>query len=129
MTGAKGAETLNWVRLFSLLLAGLLWLSVALERPAQLKLQVPVALERLPAGLQLAFLPPAKVEVTVSGPRILLLGLSLRQGSCRLDLAGAEAGTASYSTLACGFGLDPELKVTRVFPASIRLTLAPKAPL
>jgi len=128
MTEAKVQEQVVAVRLLSLLLAGLLWLGVNLERPGEVQLQVPVALEHLPAGLLLASSPPEPVEVTVSGPRILLLGPWLLGGTCRLDLSGAQAGPAGYSALDGSFGLDRELKVLRVRPAAIRLVLVKAEP-
>jgi hypothetical protein len=127
MTGAKPAGVVTGVRLLSLLLAGLLWLGVALERPGEVRLQVPVVLEHLPSGLLLASAPPGRLEVTVSGPRILLLGLPLRLSHCVLDLAGAQAGPASYRAQDCSFGLDQELKVVRASPATFRLTLGKNA--
>ena len=108
--------------------AGLLWLGVTLEQSGEVRLQVPVVLEHMPAGLLLASRAPGMLEVTVSGPRILLLGPWLSGVDCGLDLSGAQAGTASYSALECNFGLDRELKVVRVRPAAIRLMLATAAP-
>jgi len=128
MTEGKTPEHVTGVRFLSLLLAGLLWLGVTLERPGQVRLQVPVVLEHLPDGLLLASSPPAVLEVTVSGPRLLLFGPWLIGGSCGLDLSEAEAGTASFRSLDCSFALDHELKVLRVRPATIRLTLAKAAP-
>ena len=128
MSEPKVSDQVIGVRLLSLLLAGLLWLGVTLERPGEVKLQRPVALEHLPAGLLLASSPPGLLEVTVSGPRILLFGPWLLGGSCGLDLSGAEAGPLSYGALDCYFGLDRELKVVRVRPSVIRLILAKAAP-
>jgi hypothetical protein len=127
MTEAKAVEKVAGVRVLSLLLAGLLWLGVTLERPGELKLQVPVVPEGVPSGLQLAYPPPGALQATLSGPRILLLRQWLCGAQCRLDLSGAQPGPASYGALDCDFGLDHELKVVRVHPQAIRLTLA-KAP-
>ena len=124
MTKVTSQERTKEVRLFSLLLAGLLWLSVVLERPGEMKLQVPVLPEYLPAGLCLVSPAPAFLEVTVSGPRILLWRLPFRPVNCRLDLTGAAVGTASFTPLESSFALDRELKVVRVTPAAVRLTVA-----
>jgi hypothetical protein len=128
MTRAKSQEWGILVKLLSLLLAGFLWLSVALERPGEAKFLVPVHPEHLPAGLWLASPPPGSLEVTVAGPRILLFRLRFSDLGCGLDLTGAAAGTASFSTMEGSYRLERELKVVRVFPASIRLTLAQQAP-
>jgi hypothetical protein len=124
MTKAKSQERTKEVRLFSLLLAGLLWLSVILERPGEMKLRIPVLPEYLPAGLSLVSPAPAPLEVTVSGPRILLYRLPFQPVNCRLDLSGALVGTASFTPLESSFALDRELKVVRVSPATVRLTVA-----
>jgi hypothetical protein len=128
MNEAKATDQVTAVRLLSLLLAGLLWLAVSLEQPGELRLQAPVALEHLPPGLLLASAPPGTLEVTLSGPRILLLGPRVRGASYRLDLSGAQAGPSSYSVLEGNFKLDRELKVVRVHPAAIPLALAKAAP-
>lgn len=127
MTNAKAQEWAKAVKLLSLLLAVLLWLSVVLERPGEMQLAVPVRPEHLPAGLCLVSPPPGNLEVTVSGPRIMLVRLLFREVSCGLDLSGAAAETAGFVPPERSFRLDPELKVVRVFPASVRLTLAKEA--
>jgi hypothetical protein len=127
MTETKSADLATAVTLLSLLLAGLLWLCVMLERPGEAKLRVPLVLEGLPAGLQLASAPPGKLEATVVGPRVLLLAPWLA-GSCRLDLSGAQIGASSFSARDCNFGLNRELKVVRVNPALIHLSFIQTAP-
>ncbi|HBG07332.1 MAG: hypothetical protein A2075_15365 [Geobacteraceae bacterium GWC2_58_44] len=124
MTRANSQEWSGGVKLLSLLLAGLLWLSVVLERPGEVKLQVPVLVRYLPAGVGVVSPVPASVEVTISGPRILLCRLPFRRVSCGLDLSGAAEGTASFTPKESSFGLDRELKVLRIFPAAVSLTLA-----
>ena len=114
------------VKLLSLLVAALLWLTVIAERPGEAHLQVPLQAGHVPAGLRVASSLPAKIEAVVSGPRILLLLLPYRGLACELDLSGATAGTASIVPQQDAFHLpDRELKVLRVLPASIPLTLAP----
>ena len=127
MTRTKPQEWSREVRLLSLLLAGLLWLSVILERPGEVKLLVSVRPESVPAGLRLTSPPPGKLEVTVSGPRILLLRLQFVGADCGLDLTGTQSGTASFTPQEDTFGLGRELKVVRVSPASVSLTLAKEA--
>ena len=112
------------VKLLSLLLAGLLWLCMILERTDQLTVKVPVRPEYLPVGLRLESPPPERLEVTISGPRILLCRLLLGGVSCGLDLTQAAAGTAEFVPGEDSFRLERELKVVRVNPATVSLTLA-----
>ena len=123
MTQARPQEWAKGVKLLSLLLALLLWLGVALERPGEVKLKAAVHPEYLPAGLRLAAPLPEKLEVTVSGPRILLLRLQLSEVGCALDLTGAAAGSASFVPREGDFRLGRELKVEHVFPPFVQLTL------
>lgn len=113
------------IKLLSLLVAALLWLSVLAERIGEVTLQAQVRPEHLPAGLTVASQVPGSVEVTVSGPRILLLLLPLRELFCALDLTGAGVGTANYQPQEGSFALpDKELKVIRVVPSVLAITLA-----
>jgi hypothetical protein len=123
MSQAKLQEWPLGIKLLSLLLAVLIWLSIVLERPGQVKITAELRPEHLPAGLWFSAPPPAKVEVTVVGPKIRLLLLPLRQTSCVVDLSHAGAGTTAYSPHQESFDLDSEQKVVRVFPSSIPLTL------
>ena len=124
MTQVKAQEWAKGVTALSVLLAGLLWLSVILERPGEMRLTVSVRLEQMPAGLWLDSPPPPKLEVVVVGPRILLLQLPFRAVNCRLDLAGAGPGPVSIVPRESSFNLDGELKVVRVFPETVYLVLA-----
>jgi len=127
MTKTKSQEWEKGIKLLSLLLAGLLWLSVVLERPGEMKLRVPVSPRYLPAGLSVVSPPPERLEVTISGPRILLCRLLFSRVSCGLDLSGAAVGSASFTPKECSFGLDREYKVLRVSPAAVRFTFAEAA--
>ena len=124
MTPPKSREWAKGVRLLSLLVAALLWVSVALERSGELKILVPVRTGSLPAGLRIDSPPVEQLEVTVQGPRILLLSLPFRQVSCALDLSGATAGAASFTPQEGSFGLGRELRVLRVAPVSLHFTFA-----
>ena len=98
-----------------------------LERSAELTLTVPMRARYLPAGLRLEGALPETLEVTVSGPRILLCRLPLCGLSCGLDLSGAAAGTADFRPQADSLRLDRELKVVRTYPAALSLTLVKDA--
>jgi len=126
MTQPKAQEWSKGVKALSVLLAVLVWLSVVLERPGEVKLTVPVSLEGIPAGVWLNSPPPPELQVIVSGPRILLLLLPLRTVRCEIDLAGAGSGEVSIAPTQGSFDLPPELKVVRVYPEWVTLVLAKK---
>jgi YbbR domain-containing protein len=125
MTPSKMLEAGVTVKLLSVLVAALLWLTVMMERPAETKILVPVMAEHVPAGLSLAAPSPAKVEITVSGPRILLLMLPLSGLSCRMDMSATQAGTILYVLRQSSVQLpDRGLQVVRVAPAAVSVSLA-----
>ena len=126
MTQAKSQEWSKGVKALAVLLAVLVWLSVVLERPGEVKLTVPVSLERMPATLWLDSPPPSELQVIVSGPRILLFFLPFRTVRCEIDLTGASSGEISIAPTQGSFDLPPELKVERVFPEWVTVVLAKK---
>uniref|UniRef100_C6E5P4 YbbR family protein n=1 Tax=Geobacter sp. (strain M21) TaxID=443144 RepID=C6E5P4_GEOSM len=126
MTQAKSQEWSKGVKALSVLLAVLIWSCVILERPAEIKLNVPVSVERVPSGLWVDSPPPENLQVIVSGPQILLLLLPLRPVRCEIDLSTAGPGELTITPTQGAFGLDPELKVVRVFPESVTVVLARK---
>jgi hypothetical protein len=115
-----------YVKLLSVLVAALLSLTVTAERPGQTRLTVPVRITHVPAGIRVVSPLPATVEVIVAGPKILLLLLPMHEVSCDLDLAGAVAGQIIFAPKEGSFDLpDKALKVVRVIPGALPLTLAP----
>ena len=108
----------------SLLVAVLLWLFAAGEREGETVLSVPLEITNLPPSLSLVNKPPSRIEVTVAGPRILLLKLRMQQLKIRLDLRGNLEGTTVFNGLEKSIRLEPELHVTRLSPATIEMKTA-----
>ncbi|HBA87533.1 MAG TPA: hypothetical protein DCZ75_05945 [Geobacter sp.] len=124
MTQSKSHEWAKGVSALAVVLAVLIWLSVMLERTGEITLTVPVYLGQLPPGMILASPAPADIEVTVSGPRILLLLLPLHGVACDLDVSALGPGEVKVAPREGNFHLDRELKVVRVLPATVPLVLA-----
>lgn len=128
MSEIKGTEEVTRVRLLALLLGGLIWLALALERPSEMRFLIPMGLDHLPSGLQVTSAPPGNVEVTVVGPRILLLRPFLTGVHGSLDLTGAQPGPMSFNARECSYQLDRELKVVRAVPVVLHLEFSGKMP-
>lgn len=128
MSETRPQEELYGVRLLALALALLLWLAVMVERPLQLTIPVPVTLEHLPAGLQLASAPPGPLQITISGPAILLVRPFLLGTRCTVDLSEVQPGSVSFGALDSRFALDGELKVVRATPSLLHLNFTPLVP-
>ena len=111
------------LKALSLLLAAALWFSLTSRLDGEVRLKVPVVLKNLPAQLTVADTPPPLIELDVSGPKIVLLGLSKKRLTALLDLQGAGEGPVSFTSLDRTVHLPSGLRVIRVQPAQIELKL------
>jgi YbbR domain-containing protein len=115
------------LKIISLLLACFLWYSInELERDAERLVELPVAIRKVPAGLIVTDLSPAKgVTVTLRGPRTILD--SVDEGKTRLvvDLSTAKEGKVSVDLNRAT--LNPELprrlKAVRMSPVRLEARL------
>ncbi|GFO57979.1 hypothetical protein GMST_03040 [Geomonas silvestris] len=124
MSETRPLEEMYGVKFLAVLLALLIWLTVAVERPGEVTIPVPVNLEHLPRGLSMVSPPPGVVQVTVSGPRVLLVRPFLLGARCTLDLSTAGPGSVSLSTGDFRFDVDGELKIVRTIPQTLHLDFA-----
>ena len=111
------------LKALSLLLAAALWFSLTSRLDGEVRLKVPVVLKNLPAQLTVADTPPPLIELDVSGPKIVLLGLSKKRLTALLDLQGAGEGPVLFTSLDRTVHLPSGLRVIRVQPAQIELKL------
>jgi YbbR domain-containing protein len=119
------------LKLVSLGLACFLWYSInELERDAERQVEMPVAIRKVPQGLIVTDLSPAKgVTVTLRGPRTILD--SVDEGKTRLvvDLSSANEGKVSVDLNRAI--LNPELprrlKAVRMSPVRLDARLEPLA--
>jgi YbbR domain-containing protein len=119
------------LKLVSLGLACFLWYSInELERDAERQVEMPVAIRKVPQGLIVTDLSPAKgVTVTLRGPRTILD--SVDEGKTRLvvDLSSAKEGKVSVDLNRAT--LNPELprrlKAVRMSPVRLDARLEPLA--
>jgi YbbR domain-containing protein len=121
MTGRESPGNSRLLMVLSLLVAVLLWLFAAGEREGEIVLGVPLVMTNLPPSLSLVNKPPTRLEVTVAGPRLLLLRLRMQQLKIRLDLRGSREGTTVHNGLENSIRLEPGLHVTRLSPATIEV--------
>lgn len=124
MSIRENLEKEKWLMVLSLLVAVLLWLFTAAERDGQIALTVPLEYGNLSPDLAIVNHPPAQVEVTVTGPRILLLKLRRERLKIPLDLRSAREGSTVFGGLERLVRLDHELRVTGVLPAAIEVKTA-----
>jgi YbbR domain-containing protein len=112
------------LKLFSLLLAALLWVSInASERDAEREVTLAVTVRRLPHALVVTNVPANPVTARVRGPRTILEGVDTRETRLALDLSGAGPGDRTVEL--SGDMVRPELprrlKLVRLEPARLKL--------
>lgn len=128
MSIRENQEKEKWLMVLSLLVAALLWLFTEGERDGQIVLNVPLEYGNLPTDLAIVNHPPAQAEVTVIGPRILLLRLKMKGMEIPLDLRGAREGSTVFGGLERLVRLDRELRVTGLSPAVVEVKTAARRP-
>ena len=112
------------LKLLALGLALALWMSVAWEPVVERHLDVPLGIQNVPAGLELAEVP-ATVAVRVRGASSIVSGLAPGDVMAILDLTGEHPGHRrlfdmfSAGRLRAPFGVE----VTRVVPPTIAVAL------
>ena len=111
------------LKVLSLLLAGLLWLSVTAAREGEVAVKVPVRIRNLAPRFVLATSVPGSIELRIAGPKIRLLHLAKERLYADLDLQGVGEGGVAFVELARTVALPGGLRVTRVNPATIELKL------
>ncbi len=124
MSGRATTENGNLLKLLSLLVAVLIWLFSAGEREGTTAMSVPLRYRNLPPGLVIVNTPPSRAEVTVTGPRILLLRLRMKGMEIPLDLRGAGEGTTVVGGLERFVRLDRELHLAGLAPATVEVKTA-----
>ena len=112
------------LKLLALVLALGLWLSVAWEPVVERHLDVPLGIQNVPPGLELAEVP-ATVAVRVRGASSIVSGLAPGDVMAILDLTGEHPGHRrlfdmfSAGRLRVPFGVE----VTRVVPPTVAVAL------
>jgi YbbR domain-containing protein len=112
------------LKVLSLFLAVMLWLFVAAGMEAEIGLSLPVVFTHLSLDLAVVNQPPARINVRLAGPRILLLTLKAAQVPVLLDLQGVREGTTAFPAVEMAIRVPNGVRVTRVTPAAIEVRLA-----
>ncbi len=114
----------DWLlKIISLVIAVLLWLYVGGEDVVDKNILVPVEVINLPENLIISNKYKKEIEVTVRGPRSLLLEMDKRQNPIQIDLNEVMPGTHVKDI---GHDLIPVsrgVEVQRVQPSTIILSL------
>lgn len=114
----------EWVLKFvSLCLAIMLWYFVGGEDIVEKNIQVPVETINLPNDLIISNKYKKEIEVTVRGPRSVLLEMGKDQSAIQINLASATPGTRVESIGNEKIPVSRGIEVLRVQPSTILLSL------
>ncbi len=114
----------NWIlKLISLSLAIMLWYFVVGEDQVDIKIQVPIEIINLPADLTVSNQYKKDIEVSVRGPRSMILELRNRNITRPVDLASAQSGTIVIKNDENSIPLPKGITVQRLQPTNITLQI------
>ncbi len=111
------------IKLISLFLAALLWYFVGGEDLVDKNVMVSVEVINMPKDLIISNKYKKEVEVTVRGPRSLILEMGQRQNARQIDLTDAAPGTKVEMIDNESIPVSRGIEVLRVQPSSIILSL------
>ena len=114
----------NWVlKLLSLLFALFLWYFVVGEDKVDMTVTIPVEIVNLPRDLVISNQFKKQLEVTISGQRSLIRGLSEQHVSRSIDLSKATPGTVVLQNQPESISLPRGLSILRIQPPTLTLLL------
>ncbi len=114
----------NWIlKLISLTLAIMLWYFVVGEDQVDINIQVPIEIINLPADLTVSNQYKKDIEVSVRGPRSMILELRNQNITRPVDLAKAQSGTIVIKNDENSIPLPKGITVQRLQPTNITLQL------
>ena len=114
----------NWVlKLLSFLFALFLWYFVVGEDKVDMNVTIPVEIINMPRDLVISNQFKKQLEVTVSGPRSLIRGMTEQHISRTIDLSKATPGTVLIQNNPDSISLPRGLSILRVQPPTLTLLL------
>ncbi len=128
----KLLDNRNWQRLLSrswflkglsVCLAVMLWYFVGSDDTVDKTVMIPIEIINLPRDLVISNQFKKEIEVTVSGPRSLILELSNRAVTRQVDLSSATPGSMVVSNANNSIPVPRGITVLRVQPSSLILSL------
>jgi len=114
----------DWIlKVISLVLAVILWSFVGGEDRVDKNVMIPLEIINLPRDLVISNQFKKEIEVSVSGPRSLIMEMSRRAEPRQVDLSSATPGTMVIENDAKKVPVPRGITVQRVQPSSIILSL------
>ena len=111
-----------FLKLFSLVVAVLLWMAVARDPIAEVAVSVPIEFQHVPENLEISSERLPDAQIWVRGPRHVVRNLSQSEVHAVLDISGAKAGERTYDLSGPQIRVPHEVEVVQVIPAQVHLT-------
>ena len=114
----------NWVlKLLSFFFALFLWYFVVGEDKVDMNVTIPIEIVNLPRDLVISNQFKKELEVTVSGQRSLIRGMTAQHTSRTIDLSKASPGTVVIQNQPDSIPLPRGISILRLQPTSVTLLL------
>ena len=112
-----------WLKVVSVCLAVLLWMTVAGDPVVERGLEIPLEFENVPIGLEIAGDPPDTVSMRVRGNSRVVSRLDSAEVAAVLDLAEERPGRHLFDMFSARVDVPSGIEITSVVPATIALVL------
>jgi len=116
----------NWeLKLLSLILAFILWLSLIPEEKtlSEKTLTIPLETHNIPSNIELVEKPDPTVDVTIRAPNRMINEVSAANVFVKLNLSTATLFQQEYPLNETMISLPPGAEVVRISPTKVRLKL------
>jgi hypothetical protein len=112
-----------WLKVVSVCLAVLLWMTVAGDPVVERGLEIPLEFENVPIGLQIAGNPPDTVRVRVRGNSRVVSRLDSFDVVAVLDLGEEHPGRRLFDMFSARVEVPSGIEIMRIVPVTIVLAL------
>jgi YbbR domain-containing protein len=121
--------TANWpLKVTSLVLATLFWVSYTAEPNGEIGLAVPLEFRDIPHGLEISGDVPIQAVIRVRGRSVLLRRLTSADVNISIDLEHASAGDTSISFEPSDVTVPFGVRVVRITPHEVHVRLIDRQP-
>lgn len=119
--------TANWaLKLASLLIATLFWISYNAEPNAEVAMAVPLEFRSIPHGLEISGDVPGQAIVRLRGRATLLRHLAPGDVSASLDMSRTTEGDASFAMQPADVSVPYGVRVVLINPSEVHVKLIPR---
>ena len=114
----------NWfLKVFSLLIATMLWMTIASPTSAEIGLEVPLEYRNIPPQMEITGDTTNTVQVRVRGSVNVIKGVSPKEVSATIDLGAMKVGEKIIPLTPQNVQAPFDTEVIRVSPSSVRFNL------